>query len=63
MNGILLWVIIVLLILLIGFVAILVTLWGLMKEQSNMIRTYKEIEDILNEKIKLLEEHIKLLKS
>ena len=63
MNGIILYVVLVLSILIIGLVAILIALWRLLKEQVNMIRTYKEIEGILNEKIELLEEHIELLKS
>ena len=63
MNGIILYSFIMLSILIIGLVAILIALWRLLKEQANMIRTYKEIEGILNEKIELLEEHIELLKS
>ena len=63
MNGILLWVIIVLLILLIGFVGVFIAVYKMLKEQSNMITTYKEIEGILNERIKLMEEHIQLLKT
>ena len=63
MNGIILYSFIMLGILIIGLVAILIATWRLMKEQANMIRIYKEIEGILNEKIELLEEHIKLLKS
>ena len=63
MNGIILYSFIMLSILIIGLVAILIALWRLLKEQANMIRTYKEIEGILNEKIELLEKHIELLKS
>lgn len=63
MNGILLWVIIVLLILLIGFVGVFIAVYKMLKEQSNVITTYKEIEGILNERIKLMEEHIQLLKN
>ena len=64
MDGIILYSLIVTLsILVIGLIAILIALYRLMKEQANMIRTYKEIEDILNKKIELLEEHVKLLKS
>lgn len=63
MNGIILYAFIVLSILIIGLVAMLIASWRLLKEQANMIRTYKEIEGILNEKIELLEEHIELLKS
>ena len=63
MNGIILYAFIVLSILIIGLVAMLIAMWRLLKEQVNMIRTYKEIEGILNEKIELLEEHINLLKS
>lgn len=63
MNGIILYVLIVLSILIIGLVAILIASWRLLKEQANMISIYKEIESILNEKIELLEEHIELLKS
>ena len=63
MNGIILYSFIMLGILIIGLVAMLIALWRLLKEQANMIRTYKEIEGILNEKIELLEEHIELLKS
>lgn len=62
MNSLLLWIIIVLSILLIGFVGVLIAVCRLLKEQTNVITTYKEIEGILNEKIKLLEEHIQLLK-
>ena len=62
MNGIILYVVLMLSILIIGLVAILIASWRLLKEQANMIRTYKEIEGILNEKIELLEEHIELLK-
>lgn len=62
MNGIILYSFIMLGILIIGLVAMLIALWRLLKEQANMIRTYKEIEGILNEKIELLEEHIELLK-
>ena len=58
MNGILLWIIIVLLILLIGLVGVLIAAYRLLKEQINVIKTYKEIEGILNERIKLMEEHI-----
>lgn len=63
MDGIILYTFILLSILIIGLVAMLIALWRLLKEQANMIRTYKEIEGILNEKIELLEEHIELLKS
>ena len=63
MNGILLWVIIVLLILFIGFVGVFIAVYKMLKEQSNVITTYKEIEGILNERIKLMEEHIQLLKN
>ena len=63
MNGLLLWIIIVLLILLIGLVGVLIAVCRLLKEQTNVITTYKEIEGILNEKIKLMEEHIQLLKT
>lgn len=63
MDGIILYVLIMLSILIIGLVAILIATWRLMKEQANMISIHKEIEGILNEKIELLEEHIKLLKS
>ena len=63
MNGIILYSFITLGILIIGLVAILIALWRLLKEQANMIRTYREIEGILNEKIELLEKHIELLKS
>ena len=63
MNGIILYSFIMLSILIIGLVAILIALWRLLKEQANMIRTYREIEGILNEKIELLEKHIELLKS
>lgn len=63
MDGIILYVLIMLSILIIGLVAILIAMWRLMKEQANMISIHKEIEGILNEKIELLEKHIKLLKS
>ena len=63
MDGIILYSFIILGILIIGLVAMLIASWRLLKEQTNMIRTYKEIEGILNEKIELLEEHIELLKS
>ncbi len=63
MSDIILYTFILLSILIIGLVAMLIALWRLLKEQANMIRTYKEIEGILNEKIELLEEHIELLKS
>lgn len=63
MNGIILYSFIMLGVLIIGLVAMLIASWRLLKEQANMIRTYKEIEGILNEKIELLEEHIELLKS
>ena len=63
MNGIILYSFITLGILIIGLVAMLIASWRLLKEQANMIRIYKEIEGILNEKIELLEEYIELLKS
>lgn len=63
MSALVLYSLVMLSILIIGLVAILIALWRLLKEQANMIRTYKEIEGILNEKIELLEEHIELLKS
>jgi hypothetical protein len=63
MNGLLLWISIVLLILLIGLVGILIAVCRMLKVQSNMITNYKEIEGILNKKIKLLEEYVQLLKS
>ena len=63
MDGIILYTFILLSILIIGLVAMLIALWKLLKEQANMIRTHKEIEGILNEKIELLEERFELLKS
>lgn len=63
MNGLLLWISIVLLILLIGLVGMLIAVCRMLKVQSNMITNYKEIEGILNKKIKLLEEYVQLLKS
>ena len=47
MNGLLLWIIIVLLILLIGFVGVLIAAYRMLKEQANAITTYKEIEGII----------------
>lgn len=63
MNGLLLLVNIVLLILLIGLVGVLIAVCRMLKVKDNIITNYKEIEGILNKKIKLLEEHIQLLKS
>ena len=63
MNGLLLWISIVLLVLLIGLVGMLIAVCRMLKVQSNMITNYKEIEGILNKKIKLLEEYVQLLKS
>lgn len=63
MNGLLLLINIVVLVLLIGLVGVLIAVCRMLKVQKNMITNYKEIEGILNKKIKLLEEYVQLLKS
>lgn len=64
MNGPLLLLInIVLLVLLIGLVGVLIAVCRMSKVKDNIITNYKEIEGILNKKIKLLEEYVQLLKS
>ena len=63
MNDLLLLITIVVLVLLIGLVGALISVCRMLKAQSDMITNYKEIEGILNKKIKLLEEYVQLLKS
>lgn len=63
MNGLLLLINIVVLVLLIGLVGVLIAVCRMLKVQKNMITNDKEIEGILNKKIKLLEEYVQLLKS